>query len=310
MDSPFAGLILKDSLTNSDIFSFVIFDFTFLLIILTISKRYMLDICPSNSSKEVISTHRKRFGWILSLVNSFVLSLLAIIYTYYRYIDNNEYNKNEKFPLLYISNNMLHVDGKFDDFMIGRDNLSHIMCIHLAIVNIIDLIYGSIYYPDAIDFLSGWIHHIVYIWIVLLCTTGNGLILTSRYFAKGMGIFFLLEIPTFMLSLGHIFKSLRSDYGFGFSFWVFRIILHAYFIVCDILTYQKYQSLEIVIQVLLFLTFTMHVYWFYSWSNTYVIKPIKQVIKKTFSKDNLQVSPVNNNNNENNNESIDLKKNI
>ncbi len=308
MDSSLAGLILKDTLTKNDIVYFILFDVAFLLTILSITKHYLLDTLPRDSSKEIITKNRKRFGWILSLANSLILSTLAIIYTYYRYIDINEFNKNEKFPVLYISNNMLQVDGKFDDLMIGKDNISYIMSIHLAVVNIIDLVYGSIYYPDAIDILSGWIHHIVYIWIVILCTTGNGAILTSRLFSKGLGIFFLLEIPTFLLALGHVFKSFRSDYGFGLSFWIFRIILHAYFIVCNILTYQKYQSLEIVIQALLFLTFTMHVYWFYSWSNTYVIKPIKHVIKKTFSKENIEGLHVHNN--ENKNMNADFKKNI
>ena len=309
MNSFFAGLILQDTLTNVDIVHFIVVDSLCILVILTISKRYMLDTPPkedittAKEMEDLKKDKRKKFGWILTLVNSFLLSLLSIIYTYYRFVDNNEFNKEQKFPILYIANNMLQVNRPFSDFTYGRDNLSSIMCIHLAVVNVIDLVYGSIYYPEAIDILSGWIHHIVYTWIVILCTTGNGFIAVSKPFTKCMGTSLMLEIPTFMLALGHIFKSLRSDYGFGFSFLMLRIIFHAYVIICMLLS----QTTDIILNTLLLLTFSMHVFWFYSWSKIYVIKPITLVIK-SLSQENLKVSLINKN--DNNHEREAFKKSI
>lgn len=253
----FVEYILKDTLTTNEIVCFVIFDGLLICGILTIAKHHMLNCLPKESTKEMIKKQRIRFGWVLTLLNSFVLSLLAITHTFYRYIDDNDYNKSQKFPLIYIENYSLQISGTFGDLMLGRDNLSYFMCTHFAVVNAIDLVYGSVYYPEAIDLLSGWVHHIVYIWIIILCTTTQGLFLTSNLFAKGFGLFFLLEIPTFILASGRIYKSLRSDYGFGFFFWIFRILLHGYLIASAILTPS---SCDTVIQVLLFLTFSVCIF--------------------------------------------------
>jgi hypothetical protein len=118
---------------------------------------------------------------------------------------------------------------------------------------IVDLVIGTVFYPKRIDLLSGWTHHIVYIYILLdfLLSSVPGL----------LGPFCLLEFPTFLLALGNLNSKWRRDFYFGILFFLTRIVYHGWFI------FRYYQMLfghRFFFYVAL--SFPLHCFWFYKFT--------------------------------------------
>ncbi|KAI9357050.1 hypothetical protein DFJ73DRAFT_640902 [Zopfochytrium polystomum] len=115
-----------------------------------------------------------------------------------------------------------------------------------------DLIVGCLFYRSSITFATGWLHH-----------TGFTIaIAISIIFAvPGVGMLIgILEWPTLVLATGHIWRSLRSDYGFGVVFFVTRIIFLAFPIYHLSTSYpNKY------LWTVLLLAYPLNIYWFASW---------------------------------------------
>jgi hypothetical protein len=74
---------------------------------------------------------------------------------------------------------------------------------------------GSLHYPSQVDILTGWIHHVGY--IILLVN------LIDKKLTAPFCIMACMEIPTLALSIGHIWKDLRNDLLFGILFFSTRI---------------------------------------------------------------------------------------
>ncbi|KAI9248918.1 hypothetical protein BY458DRAFT_590553 [Sporodiniella umbellata] len=113
-----------------------------------------------------------------------------------------------------------------------------------------DLIVGVVMYPKRIGFLTGWVHHLVYI------------ALLSYVIRIGLCSVFvlmcLLEGPTFLLSLGSIRANLRNDFLFASAFLSTRIFFHAFVI------YKSWRWVALGAPTLLQIPFfALHCYWFY-----------------------------------------------
>ena len=86
--------------------------------------------------------------------------------------------------------------------------------------NAIDLVIGWFYYQEYLDPFTTIFHHIAYIIFML------GLL--NKKITRGFLLCFFMEIPTFVISLGTVFKQYRSDFAFGVSFFITRLVFNLY----------------------------------------------------------------------------------
>jgi len=188
----------------------------------------------------------KRLSWMISLLNSVAMTSFGVYYAVKTF---------HKFPQL----------RSFDTSK-GREVFQNVtdcnilVAIWFSIANVADLVFGLLCYAKYLDPLTAWVHHIIYIWIMIASTTGHGGFMTCEYFAATFSIMLLEELPTAILALGHVFPSLRSDWGFGSTFFVLRLCYHIY-----MASYAFLSGVETIVTVLFCLTTCMHAYWFYGW---------------------------------------------
>ncbi|TPX49082.1 hypothetical protein SeMB42_g01732 [Synchytrium endobioticum] len=83
-----------------------------------------------------------------------------------------------------------------------------------------DSVLGWLYFRGEVHWLTGWIHHVGYAIVVLVC-------IQHRVAGGFLTFASLLELPTIPLALGHINKSWRRDYLFGLLFFTTRVVLNA-----------------------------------------------------------------------------------
>jgi hypothetical protein len=202
----------------------------------------------------------KRLAWFISLINSGLLTLLGFYYLYYKVSTDSDF-------FVMKAENAVHFTGR-TDFCV-------LICLWFALANIFDIAVGLVYYRKYLGLLTAYIHHSVFIWIMFTSTTGNGLFVEVTPFCPTFITLIIEELPTFLLALGSIFPEFRTDIGFGVTFFLFRIALHAYFFIYVV----KVQAQTTVI-TLFTLTMLMHLNWFYSWVTKYgsnAVKPKKTV---------------------------------
>ena len=104
-------------------------------------------------------------------------------------------------------------------------------------------------------------------WILITSMTGNGGFARFAPFASGFVYMFIEELPTFLLALGAVFPSFRTDIGFGVTFFWLRLVYHFY-----MLAYSVYLRTDAIIPFLYVLTLALHVYWYYNWMRKYGLK--------------------------------------
>lgn len=120
---------------------------------------------------------------------------------------------------------------------------------------LMDSIIGHYHYHKYMRVLSGYLHHIVY-----LCV--NILALWSGEYPYFM-LFMLEELPTVFLSVGSFNEKYRKNYTFGITFFLTRILFHAFLI------YKMYQNGSRLVSGLASVVLVLHVYWFYGWIKKY-----------------------------------------
>ena len=90
----------------------------------------------------------------------------------------------------------------------------------------------------------------------------------SNRFTLLFSLFLVEEFPTFLLGLGSINKDLRTDYGFGGTFFVLRILYHSiHFYTIFFLWSRDPEGKMDVIRFNMVLTMSLHLYWFSGWVN-------------------------------------------
>ena len=220
-------------------------------------------LCTAIAAKNV-TTEEKKLAWIISLLNSFVMMIVGVIYLV---------AKAPEFPNLFTYG----VADNIEVFHSPTTNFTALTCLWFAVANIFDLIFGFFYYRKYLDILTAYIHHSVFIWLCFAGSTGNGILMTVRPFSSSFLLCLIEEFPTFLLALGSVFPTCRTNYGFGISFFLLRIIYHAYF-----LTYAFYAGAEMPVLVLFLLTSILHINWFQNWLRKYgPLAPWKSILKKS-----------------------------
>jgi len=191
----------------------------------------------------------KRLSWALGAVNAFLVTVVSVVFFAVRISDYKSY-------LTFESNGRHHFHGV--------DNVSALTCIWFGTSMLVDLLFGLVYYRKYLGFLTAYVHHTVFMWIVYIARTGDGLFTKCTPFAAIIVVLMIEELPTFLLALGTVFPSFRTDLGFGVSFGILRVALQGYS-----LAYSIYSKADTVVTVLLGLTFALHVHWFTAWATKY-----------------------------------------
>jgi lysylphosphatidylglycerol synthetase-like protein (DUF2156 family) len=194
---------------------------------------------------------RRRLSWFISLLGSSSMTVLGSIYLVHLY---------PRYP------GMFSMDLSMDSSLfLAADNFAAYVCLWFALINIFDLVLGAVFYRQYLDVLTALIHHPIFIWVMYSCCTGR----VPSFSAEGAvgppyaRLFLLMaieEVPTFLLALGAVFPSCRSDLGFGLSFFFLRLVYHVYFFI-----YAVRISVPPVAIVLLVLTTLLHAFWFKNW---------------------------------------------
>jgi hypothetical protein len=205
----------------------------------------------------------------MDVILSFLIFMLFCVdyyYVYYSSIGNNKkLNESQKAYIMSIKSSMtlflLSIFFNIKYFISDDFNSNDFIVIHLGILNLIayffmDCVIGRKEYNKYLLSLSGYIHHIIYIVVSVVCIKLN---IILPYI-----LFLIEELPTLILSLGKFNSNLRSDNLFGMTFFVTRIVYHIFLIM---MTYNYH----IIIPILGTLALGLHTYWFKNWLNKYTL---------------------------------------
>lgn len=118
-----------------------------------------------------------------------------------------------------------------------------------------DMVIGHRHYHTFLCTLTGYPHHIVYLFINLLALS-KGPEYCSYY-----NLYMLAELPTTILGIGSLNANLRNDRLFGGSFFLTRILYHS------LLTFLLRRN-TLVMRVAL-IVLPVHIYWFKNWLKKY-----------------------------------------
>jgi len=178
----------------------------------------------------------RRRSWIFQLLSSTVLMLVGMFMAFKIFTRDVE-----KVPVW--------------TFVWSENAVTRLATSYFMVAMTMDTIIGCFDYLKHMQLLTGWIHHALYLWLCIFtlsnCLTGS------------VGILYLLEMPTFLFSLGSMFSRFRSDYGFGITFLVTRLIYH-YWIVYHAwfgMTEPAHQA----VYAFGHLSGLVHLYWGYNW---------------------------------------------
>jgi hypothetical protein len=238
-DKYYAALFQDASFTPDDLKSIFIFFIAILLVIVFVAKRSIKG--------------EKELSWAISLVNSFVASVVGVIYLG---------NKIPKYGLETFFTYQINPK----EFFYTVDNICLLTCIWFALANITDLVFGLICYRAHLNVLTAYIHHTIYIYMMYNSVTGDGIFKSTPY-ASAFVYMVIEEIPTFLLALGSMFPSYRSDLGFGVTFFLLRICYHGY-----VFSFAIYSKAEGIVLFFYSITLLMHIFWFYTWFSKYGIR--------------------------------------
>jgi hypothetical protein len=166
---------------------------TFLAMILVVSASFF-------TARAIWPTNIKRQAWAINLLCSFTLSVFG----------------TSSFINVHIKNLWTN------EFIYADDRMSRAIMIFFLAVNTMDLVLGAIFYREHLHPLTTICHHIYFICVLF------GMLGVHR--TTGMILTFIMEIPTFVLTVGTIWPEYRSDLWFAITFFIFRLGVHMYMI--------------------------------------------------------------------------------
>ena len=178
------------------------------------------------------ATDRRRRSWILTTVSSTGTSLAGMYYGYRVLRDGLA--------------TVFAEDAFTNDY-----GLSVLTCLFFAVYLVLDLVLGTIFYREQMTFLSGWLHHSIYLGILYYFNY-------KLHLWAPFSAFLLSEIPTAIMSYGQLDKTWRSDILFGATYLVTRLIYHGYLLA---LFLENWSPGWTAIAG----TLVMHVHWFRLW---------------------------------------------
>lgn len=198
---------------------------------------------------------QRRLSWVISFLGSSSMTVMSVIYIIHLL---------PKYPGMF----SMDISAEPSVFL-AVDNFAAYVCLWFALINFFDLALGAIFYRKYLDPLTALVHHPVFIWITYSSCTGRVFSLTGQTiegipYARLFLLMSVEEIPTFLLALGAVVPSMRSDICFGATFFLLRLCLHIYFFI-----YAVRLSVPTVVIVLMSLTTLLHGFWFKNWVMKY-----------------------------------------
>lgn len=219
--------------------------------------------------KKLRKKARRVISWASTFVNSLFMTIMGTVY----FIIKTD-------CLTDVSGLWLHAQGDGEYVWRSMDNVSVLVMAWFGMFNIFEVAYGCVYCKEHLDPLTAWVHHPIFTWIVYMGTTGDGIFFTGRPFASAFMIATLEELPTWLLAAGAMFPALRTDWGFGISFFLLRICYHFYNLVNCFLHDPAPTVFSVTTPKMIFLfSFSLHCLWFYSWASKY-LRPLLGMDKK------------------------------
>jgi hypothetical protein len=195
--------------------------------------------------------------------------LLGIFWMYFVYLDGKEKRQKKLSYVFTLAASVgasvgwvyaFHTTTKLTrNFILSSSDMSDSLLGFLQVCFCLDLVFGYFYYRQELQLLSGWIHHILYIAYFSFAR--------AHGFSNGAAFLFYNEIPTVVLALGTIHPSLRSDWLFGVTFLLCRIVALAMTLR---VYYREFTTAPDVTHMLIpgYTIFVLHCYWFLCWAQT------------------------------------------
>jgi hypothetical protein len=150
-------------------------------------------------------TTPKTRAWILTLHSALVLSCVGIVTLVQGLQLSTTWSNSIIIPPAFI----------WSDTPVSR-----FASLYFVVYAMMDLIIGYVDYRLQVQLLSGYVHHILYSLL--------GLYLNWRSGSNAWAVMLILEVPSILLSRGHINPAWRSDWGFGLLFFLTRVVFHGY----------------------------------------------------------------------------------
>jgi len=147
------------------------------------------------------------------------------------------------------------------EFWVTETPLSKFLCLNFLSFLVSDVVMGVLFYAKHFHLLEGWVHHGVYIAILI------------KWYLSGLSpvfaFFSVEELPTLLLGLGTIDPRLRTDMGFGAAFFLTRLLWHIVGVYNACIAPKGHgargQAWFGVVSLLL------HLHWFSQWVSKYLI---------------------------------------
>ena len=187
------------------------------------------------------NTTPKQQSHYLSLLNAFITSISGIYLNFDFFHSSSISDSRQIIQILTISY-----------------FISYLVC---------DMTLGFVFYKKEIQILTGYIHHSLYIFISIYSIFSDNTLLYCLYFVS--------EIPTFLLSIGTINSKFRTNKIFGFLFFLTRIVYHSFlmsiYFLPDIFPMAKFLNTErqYTLTILSLSILGLHCFWFYKWYTKY-----------------------------------------
>ncbi|KAI8097306.1 uncharacterized protein BX664DRAFT_275960 [Halteromyces radiatus] len=178
-------------------------------------------------SKQHIVTTEKQLSWVLTFTSSLICSFCSLPNLYHFWQSGYDMH-------------WLTLNTQQDIALVC------FFQVYLAM----DLGLGRRYYRQRINWVTGYLHHSVYLVLLtwfLKCRIPSFFVAAS-----------VLEVPTLILALGSIHPPWRSDRLFAFTFFCLRLVLHT--VMIRLLKHHHHvRSLWCIALAIL----PLHLYWFY-----------------------------------------------
>jgi len=119
-----------------------------------------------------------------------------------------------------------------------------------------DLMMGAIYYRSQVMLVTGWIHHILYVFVIQVTI--------ERAWTQIFCLCALMELPTFLLAISSLYPRLRSNIAFAVTFFMTRILLHIIWCISYLIPTNRAHTTggSILPSVMLAAMFPLHALWF------------------------------------------------
>ena len=147
-------------------------------------------------------------------------------------------------------------DFRLRTALMGETSLSRFVVRFFRVQSVLDVLLGLVFYRSELDPLTTYFHHFAYF---LLCNW-----MLKNACSLMFVICCLEELPTFMLGLGKLNGSWRTDLGFGGTYGVLRVFMHS-FVCFFVFTYPEQDERLGVMRFNFALTWCLHTYWFHGW---------------------------------------------